>query len=70
MGQSHQNTPQGQRCNDCGHFKAWSEFYRDKSSSTGHKYFCKDCVKAAQRRRTDIAAGRLCKSCLAKLESE
>ncbi len=34
----------GRECPGCKKFKPWSEFFKDRSSKTGHYVRCKDCV--------------------------
>jgi len=54
------DTPeQMKRCKDCGETHPISRFYKDKSSSDGHRHACMACEKVRKRRwREAVAAGK------------
>lgn len=54
-------------CRQCGTLKPWSEFYRCKSSKTGHEPRCRDCshpITGKKRRNAHVTKeGRVCLDC-------
>lgn len=56
-------------CPDCGESKPNTEFYKDKSKSSGHHPYCKPCARARSadryRRRTgaEVPSSRACAYC-------